>query len=164
MSLAQLSPSLLVPLLHSICLQQQCTDRPGLPRSAWSMLLWNHQALGLSLASCVPLAELLALVLWLVPPLSPFHPGLVSFCPVLLTPCCHCPLLGRRWHVLLQFTPKYSTVGYEGGVLGFFLKFQTYSLGHSWAHEKFQNRSFISSWLNLKFTPKCSTVGCEGGY
>ena len=63
----------------------------------------------------------------------------------------------------LKFTPKYSTVGCEGGVLVFFLKYQIYSLGHSWANAKFQNHSFIPSWLNMKFTPKCSTVGCEGG-
>ena len=31
----------------------------------------------------------------------------------------------------LKFTPKYTIVGGKGRVVGFFLKFQTYSMGHS---------------------------------
>ena len=72
-------------------------------------------------------------------------------------------LLGYFW-LNLKFTPKYTIVGGEGGVLEFFLKSQTYSLGHSWAHAKFQNRSFTPSRLFLKFTPKYTIVGGEGGY
>ena len=49
----------------------------------------------------------------------------------------------------MKFTPKYTKVGDEGGVLEFFLKIQTYSLGHSLAHAKFQNRSFTPSRLFL---------------
>jgi hypothetical protein len=31
----------------------------------------------------------------------------------------------------LKFTPKYTIVGGKGRVVGFFKKFQTYSMGHS---------------------------------
>ena len=49
----------------------------------------------------------------------------------------------------MKFTPKYSTVRGEGGVLEFCLKFQTYSFGHSGGHAKFQNHSFTPSGLFL---------------
>ena len=39
-------------------------------------------------------------------------------------------LLGYIW-LNLNFTPKYTIVGGEGGVSEFFLRFQTYSFGHS---------------------------------
>ena len=63
----------------------------------------------------------------------------------------------------MKFTPKYSTVRGEGGVLEFFFKFQAYSFGHSGGHAKFQNHSFTPSRLFMKFTPKYTTVRGEGG-
>ena len=63
----------------------------------------------------------------------------------------------------MKFTPKYSTVRGEGGVLEFFFKFQAYSFGHSGGHAKFQNPSFTPSRLFTKFTPKFTTVRGEGG-
>ena len=57
-------------------------------------------------------------------------------------------LSGLFW-LNLKFNPKYTTVRDEGGVLEF-LKFQTYSFGHSGGHAKFGNRSFtLSRILNL---------------
>ena len=64
----------------------------------------------------------------------------------------------------LKFTLKYITVGGEGGVLEFALKFQPYSFGHSWAHAKFQNRSFTPSRLNLNSPPNIAQWGVKGGY
>ena len=39
-------------------------------------------------------------------------------------------LLSYFW-LNLKFTPKYTIVGGEGGVSEFYLRFQTYSFGHS---------------------------------
>ena len=61
----------------------------------------------------------------------------------------------------MKFTPKYSTVRGEGGVLEFFFKFQAYSFGHSGGHAKFQNRSFSPSILVKK--SEVTTLRGEGG-
>jgi hypothetical protein len=49
----------------------------------------------------------------------------------------------------VKFTPKYNTVGGEGGVSEFCLMFQSYSFGNSGPHAKFQNRSLPPSGLCL---------------
>jgi hypothetical protein len=49
----------------------------------------------------------------------------------------------------VQFTPKYTLVGVEGGVLEICLRFQSYSFGNSGPHAKFQNRSLPPSGLFL---------------
>ena len=45
----------------------------------------------------------------------------------------------------IKFTPKYTIVGGEGGVLKKIQTFQTSSFGYLGAHAKFKNRSFTSS-------------------
>jgi hypothetical protein len=51
----------------------------------------------------------------------------------------------------VKFTPKCIIVGGEGGggVSDFVLRFQSYSLGNSGPHAKFQNRSLIPYGLFL---------------
>ena len=49
----------------------------------------------------------------------------------------------------VKFTPKYIIGGGERKLSEFFLRIQSYSIGNSGRHAKFQNRSFSPSGLFL---------------
>ena len=68
----------------------------------------------------------------------------------------------------MKFTPKYTTVRGEGGVLEFFLSYRLILLViqevmRNFKIVGFQNRGFNPSRVFMKFTPKYTTVRGEGG-